>query len=52
MRHSVARRPGQPAESMAPTKTSLHLLDYMHGDRGRLIYDCDPVPWLAGACLP
>jgi arylsulfatase A-like enzyme len=42
----------QPVESMAPTRTSLHLLDYVHGDRGRLIYDCEPVPWLAGICLP
>jgi hypothetical protein len=42
----------QPVESMAPSKTSLHLLDYMYGDRGRLIYDCEPVRWLGGVCRP
>jgi arylsulfatase A-like enzyme len=40
------------ASSMAPTSVIEHLLDYMHGDRGRLIYDCEPVRWLGGACLP
>jgi hypothetical protein len=42
----------QPVDSMAPTKASLHVLDYMYGDRGRLIYDCEPVRWLGGACMP
>jgi arylsulfatase A-like enzyme len=42
----------QPVESMAPTKTSLHLLDYLYGDRGRLIYDCEPIRRLGGVCLP
>ncbi|WP_419834734.1 sulfatase-like hydrolase/transferase [Endozoicomonas atrinae] len=32
-----------PASSMAPSKRSEHLLDYLHGDRGRLIYNCDPL---------
>ena len=26
-------------------------LDMMHGEGGRLIYDCTPRPWLLGACL-
>jgi arylsulfatase A-like enzyme len=42
----------QPAESMAPTKATLHILDYMHGDRGRLIYGCEPIHWLGGVCMP
>lgn len=44
----------QPATSMAPNKKSLHLLDYLYGDRGRLIYDCEPtrIPLVGGVCLP
>ena len=26
-------------------------LDWQHGERGRLIYDCAPKWWLAGMCL-
>lgn len=43
----------QPATSMAPSKRSEHLLDYLHGDRGRLIYNCDPldIPVIGKTCL-
>ena len=43
----------QPATSMAPSKRSEHLLDYLHGDRGRLIYNCDPldIPIVGKTCL-
>jgi len=41
-----------PIESMAPEKVHLHLLDFMAGDRGRLIYDCEPIRWLGGVCKP
>ena len=44
----------EPAESMAPTKATLHLLDYIYGERGRLIYGCDPtyVPLIGRVCMP
>jgi hypothetical protein len=37
---------------MAPEKVHLQLLDFMAGDRGRLIYDCEPIRWLGGVCKP
>jgi len=42
---------GQAARGMAPDATTLRVLDLQHGERGRLIYDCRPKWWLAGACL-
>ena len=39
-----------PAPGMPP-KFALKSLDMMHGEGGRLIYDCEPKPWLAGWCL-
>ncbi|MBW2273729.1 MAG: sulfatase-like hydrolase/transferase [Deltaproteobacteria bacterium] len=42
----------QPVESMAPTRPQQYLLDFMLGDRGRLVYDCEPVRWLGGVCKP
>ncbi len=43
----------KPATSMAPDKRSEMLLDYMHGDTGRLIYNCEPtrIPLVGGVCL-
>ncbi|AMO56797.1 arylsulfatase B [Endozoicomonas montiporae] len=43
-----------PATSMAPTRTSEHVLDYLHDERGRLIYNCEPthVPFVGGVCIP
>ncbi|MET4694828.1 hypothetical protein [Endozoicomonas lisbonensis] len=43
-----------PATSMAPTRTSEHMLDYLHGERGRLIYNCEPtnIPFVGGVCMP
>jgi arylsulfatase A-like enzyme len=38
------------APGMPPPGTE-RALDFMHGERGRLIYDCKPRWWLAGACL-
>lgn len=40
------------ATSMAPFRTAEHLLDVQLGDRGRLIYNCEPVRWLGGICPP
>ncbi len=40
----------QPAPGMPPKGTAL-ILDRMHGERGRLIYDCEPKWWLGGFCL-
>jgi arylsulfatase A-like enzyme len=37
--------PGMPPPGLAP------ILDRMHGERGRLIYDCTPKWWLGGLCL-
>ncbi len=42
----------EPASSMAPSRIIEHTLDYMHGDRGRIIYDCEPVMGVGGACWP
>ncbi len=39
-----------PAPGMPP-KYALKTLDIMHGEGGRLIYDCVPKPWLAGWCV-
>ena len=36
-----------PAPGMPPPET-IRILDYMHGESGRLIYDCEPVQVLGG----
>jgi hypothetical protein len=36
---------------MAPTPMIKRLLDFLSGERGRLLYDCAPKWWLGGACL-
>jgi arylsulfatase A-like enzyme len=43
----------KPATSMAPNAMSETMLDYMYGDRGRLIYNCDPtrIPLVGGVCF-
>ena len=41
----------EPAPGMAPDKRIERILDFQHGDRGRLTYDCTPKWWLGGACL-
>ena len=38
------------APGMPPPGAKL-ALDMMHGEGGRLIYNCTPRPWLLGACL-
>jgi len=38
------------SRGMAPDKTSLRFLDKMHGERGRLVYDCEPKWWLMNIC--
>ncbi|CAH0993056.1 Arylsulfatase [Sinobacterium norvegicum] len=35
-----------------PPKHALRSLDMMHGENGRLIYDCVPKRWLLGICRP
>jgi arylsulfatase A-like enzyme len=42
----------QPATSMAPSKATEYMLDFMMEDRGRLIYNCEPNRWLGGICIP
>ena len=32
----------EPTVGVVPTETTLRMLDYMHGTRGRLMYDCPP----------
>jgi hypothetical protein len=36
-----------PAPGMPP-KQALRVLDWQHGEAGRLIYDCEPWGWLGG----
>ena len=37
----------EPAPGMPPPDT-LRALDWMHGEVGRLIYDCEPYSWAGG----
>jgi arylsulfatase A-like enzyme len=37
----------QPAPGMPPAH-ALRPLDWLHGDSGRLIYDCEPYAWVGG----
>jgi arylsulfatase A-like enzyme len=37
----------EPAPGMPPPN-AVRPLDWMHGEVGRLIYDCEPHPWLGG----
>lgn len=39
-----------PARGMPP-ESAKRALDFMHGEGGRLIYDCEPKPWLGGWCI-
>ncbi|MFT7526519.1 MAG: arylsulfatase B [Arenicella sp.] len=39
-----------PARGMPP-EYAKKILDMMHGEGGRLIYDCEPTPWLGGWCF-
>jgi len=39
-----------PAHSMAPNQRTLYSLDYYLGERGRLIYNCEPVSLEDGIC--
>jgi arylsulfatase A-like enzyme len=38
----------EPAPGMAPDHRTKQILDWQHGESGRLLYDCDPYPWLGG----
>ena len=37
----------EPAPGMPPPD-ALRALDWLHGEVGRLIYDCEPYPWVGG----
>ena len=39
-----------PATSMAPDERTLYRLDYQMGERGRLVYNCEPVNLEEGVC--
>lgn len=39
------------ATGPAPTPAIERVLDWQHGERGRLTYDCTPKWWLGGLCL-
>ncbi len=41
----------EAAPGMPPDKQIERVLDFQHGDRGRLSYDCTPKWWLGGLCL-
>ena len=38
------------APGMAPTETIKRVLDMQHGERGRLVYDCETRWYLGGLC--
>jgi arylsulfatase A-like enzyme len=38
----------EPAMGMPPDHRTKQILDWQHGETGRLLYDCDPYPWLGG----
>ena len=40
----------EPAFGMPPSMATKHLLDMQHGERGRLVYDCETRWYLAGLC--
>lgn len=40
----------KPAHSMAPNERTLYMLDHQMGERGRLIYNCQPVSLEEGVC--
>ncbi len=40
----------EPAFGMPPSTVIKHLLDMQHGERGRLVYDCETRWYLAGLC--
>ncbi|GAB3103723.1 sulfatase-like hydrolase/transferase [Aestuariicella hydrocarbonica] len=40
----------EAASSIAPSKAILYRLDHRLGERGRLIYNCQPVPLSEGVC--
>lgn len=40
----------KPAHSMAPNERTLYMLDYYLGERGRMIYNCEPVSLEEGIC--
>jgi hypothetical protein len=40
----------EAASSMAPTELIEKILDFQHGERGRLTYNCQQQWYLAGAC--
>nr|WHW29698.1 putative arylsulfatase [uncultured bacterium] len=41
----------RPATNMAPNSRSERMLDAALGERGRLIYNCEPKRWMAGVCV-
>ncbi len=48
--HPVESLQEEPARGMAPTETTKRMLDMQHGERGRLVYDCESRWYLAGLC--
>jgi hypothetical protein len=40
----------EPATGITPSKAVLYRLDAAHGERGRLVYDCEPVSVKEGIC--
>jgi len=38
----------EPAPGMPPDHRTKQILDWQHGEAGRLLYDCNPYPWLGG----
>jgi arylsulfatase B len=44
---SIEALQDQPAPGMAPS-FALPILDFQHGEAGRLIYDCEPYAVLGG----
>ena len=43
----IAKLQSEPAPGMPPP-SAIRALDWLHGEGGRLIYDCEPYGWLGG----
>lgn len=46
----IERLQTQPATAVTPNQQTLYRLDYAHGERGRLVYNCEPVSLKDGIC--
>ena len=48
---TIEKLQSEPSRGMAPTKAIERILDWQHGERGRLSYSCQPKWYMNGVCL-